>query len=205
MEGFDIAQSYLGTFSVLNLPPCGGLMACDAPARQCFEWHILPHLARPKPSDGGNGARALCPAHDDGAHSLGVSIGDRQRIIWQCFAGCSRTRVRAALIEAGIPSECLPLVTREREDLLDIIRKIVTADTADHAGIRLRILAALEGYADLPRGGELERIAALVRVNRVTAYRARRLPLPSTDNPGSYPPAAKPVKPRRSRERPEVA
>jgi hypothetical protein len=180
-------------------------VACDAPPRQCFEWHILPHLDRPKPSADSRGARALCPAHDDGEHSLGVSTGDRQRIIWQCFAGCSRIRIRAALIEAGISPGCLPLVTREREDLIDLIRRIATADTADHAGIRLRILAALEGYEELPRGDELERVAGLASVSRATAFRVRKGVSPSTHNPGSYPPAAKPVKPRRSGPQGEVA
>jgi len=176
-------------------------VACDLPARQCLEWHVKPHLASPKPAGNGKGFRALCPVHDDSEHSFGISLADssRQRLTWNCFAGCTRTRIRAVLISNGVPGDCLPLVTKEREDLLTTLRSILTADTADHAGVRLRALAALEGYDDLPRGLELERIAGIGHVNRVTAYRARKTPLPPTNNPGSYTPARKPVKPRRPR------
>lgn len=171
-------------------------MGCDLPPRQCLEWHVKPHLSSPKPAD--DGYRALCPCHDDHSHSFSVSTGSRQRITWQCFAGCTRTRIRAVLIGKGVPPGCLPLVTREREDMIETLRSILTAATSDHAGVRLRALAALEGYLDLPRGGELERMAALASMDRVTAYRARKKPLPSPHNPGSYTPPEKPVKRRRS-------
>ena len=175
-------------------------MGCDLPALQCLEWHIKPHLASPKPGSDGKGYQALCPCHDDREHSFGISLADspKQRLMWNCFAGCTRTRIRAVLISRGVPGGCLPLVTREREDMLETLRSILTAATSDHAGVRLRALAALEGYLDLPRGGELERIAALSSMDRVTAYRARKKPLPSPHNPGSYSPPKKPVKPRRS-------
>jgi hypothetical protein len=182
-------------------------VACDLPARQCLEWHVKPHLLSPKPAGDGKGYRALCPVHDDHEHSFSVSLADspRQRLTWNCFAGCTRTRIRAVLIGKGVPDGCLPLVTKEREDLLVTLRRILGADTADHAGVRLRALAALEGYEGLPRGLELERIAGLGRVNRVTAYRARKAaPLP-TDNPGSYTTPRKPVKPRRPQVPPGVA
>ena len=182
-------------------------MACDIPARQCLEWHIKPHLANPKPAGDGKGYRALCPVHDDREHSFGISLADsaRQRLTWNCFAGCTRTRIRAVLISNGVPDRCLPLVTKEREDLLTTLRLILSADTADHAGVRLRALAALEGYSDLPRGLELERIAGIGHINRVTAYRARKTPLPPPNNPGSYTPPRKPVKPRRPQVPPGVA
>ena len=179
-------------------------MGCDFPARQCLEWHIRPHLDSPKRTEDGNGYRALCPAHDDRDHSLGISTGNRQPVIWQCFAGCTRTRIRAVWIERGVPPGCLPLVTREREDLLEALRAILAADTADHAQVRLRALAMLEGYADLPRGGELERLAGLARIHAVTAYRARKSPLPATHNPSSYSPAQKPVKSRRPQASPDL-
>src|SRR5579871_2632959 len=113
-------------------------MACDVPPRECLAWHILPRLASGRPNESGTSVRALCPAHDDREHSLGVSLGDRQRVTWQCFAGCARARIRAVLIERGVPSGCLSLVTREREDVLDLIRQVVTADTPDHGAVRLR-------------------------------------------------------------------
>lgn len=181
-------------------------MACDSPPRECLAWHVLPRLLSPKPNTAGDSVRALCPAHGDREHSFGISIGDKQRLMWQCFAGCSRVRIRAVLIEAGVPSDCLPLVAREKEEILDVILKLVTADTPDHGAVRLRVLAALDGLADLPRGGELDRLAQRARVNRATAYRARKAaPLVKPDNPGSYPLAQKPVKPRRSQPPGNVA
>lgn len=181
-------------------------MVCDVPPRECLAWHILPRLVSGRANEAGTSVRSLCPAHDDREHSFGVSVGEKQRVTWQCFAGCTRTRVRAALIEAGVPSGCLPLVTREKEDILDLIRQVVTADTPDHGAVRLRVLAALEGYADLPRGGELDRLAGLANVNRATAYRARKSPPEvKADNPGSYSSEQKPVKPHRSQPPGNVA
>ena len=77
-------------------------MACDVPPRECLEWHIKPHLEDPRLNSDGKGYRALCPAHDDGEHSFGVSLADaaRKRIIWNCFACKNRVKVRRALIRA---------------------------------------------------------------------------------------------------------
>lgn len=191
------------------MPTPGVPVRCDSPARECFAWHILPRLKGARPNDSKTSARALCPAHADREPSLSVSLEDG-RVKWQCFA-CGReatARVRLALIrEYGIQAGCLPLPAKEKQDILDLIEQILTADTADHAGVRLRAIAALEGLASLPRGGELERIACRAHVNRVTAYRARKNPPPEVKgaNPGSYSPAEKVVKPRRSRHPPEVA
>ncbi|HEY2086625.1 MAG TPA: hypothetical protein VGH54_11460 [Mycobacterium sp.] len=180
-------------------------MACDSPVRECFEWHVLPRLGRyahRKLDDGSDdklSVRTLCPAHDDREASLSISIGDKQRIVWQCFAGCNPVRVRAALNIAGIPLACLPLAGKQREDLLDLLRAILTGDSADHGEVRLLALVALEGYASLPRGTELERIAGLGSIGRATAYRARRAaPGVKTANPSTYSSGEKPVKPRRS-------
>jgi hypothetical protein len=180
-------------------------VACDAPPRECLAWHVLPRLSHGKLYSDGENARGLCPAHDDRDPSFSISIGDNQRLMWRCFAGCQRPRIRAALIAIGVPAGCLPLVAREKEELVDILRLILTADSADHAGIRLRAMAALEGYSDLPKGGELERIAGLVHVNRVTAYRAKKAAPPSTHNTSSYSSSEKLVKPRRSQPPGEVA
>jgi hypothetical protein len=157
-------------------------------------------------NEAGTSVRTLCPVHDDREHSLGISVGEQRRVVWQCFAGCARTRVRAVLVELGVPSGCLPMVTREKEDILDLIRQVVTADTPDHGAVRLRVLAALEGYADLPRGGELDRLAEGAHVNRATAYRAKKAgPQAKADNPGSYSSEQKPVKSRRSQPPGNVA
>ena len=52
-------------------------LACDVPARQCLEWHILPKLKKARPSAGDDGElkgyRALCPAHNDHRHSFSIA------------------------------------------------------------------------------------------------------------------------------------
>lgn len=151
-------------------------MGCDSPARECFTWHVLPKLpgAKHKIRDDGRldpySVRLACPAHDDHDPSLGVSVlGDR--IVWNCFACKNGPKVRMALhrvyrVELG----CLPLVSAERQDVLDLIAELVSADTKNHAEIRLRIAAAVEGYRDLPHGGELNRLAQLAHISHGAAW-----------------------------------
>ena len=177
-------------------------MGCDSPARECFTWHVLPKLpgAKHRIRDDGSydpySVRVQCPAHDDHEPSLGVSVVDG-RLKFNCFVCKNRQKVRMALHRVyGIDLRCLPLGAAEKQDVLDIIAGLVFADTDSHAEIRLRIAAAMEGYRELPRGGELERIAALASIHAVTAYKIRKSPLTSTANPGSYTPAGKPVKSR---------
>jgi hypothetical protein len=98
----------------------------------------------------------------------------------------ARERLRAYLEEVGrldlmparfkmTPStELYELSVMAEGDLLALLRAILTANTPDHAGVRLRAIAALEGYTELPRGGKLEQLADLVSIHRVTAYRARK-------------------------------
>jgi hypothetical protein len=101
----------------------------------------------------------------------------------------ARERLRTYLEEAGrldlLPTR--PLRTAEPltepGDVLELLRQIVTADTADHAKVRLRAVAALEGYADLPRGEELERLAGLAQLSNATAYSARKVPRPALVTP----------------------
>src|SRR5262249_5080584 len=45
----------------------------------------------------GNGWTARCPAHDDGANSLGLGTGDDERVLINCFAGCDANRIVAAI------------------------------------------------------------------------------------------------------------
>jgi hypothetical protein len=175
---------------------------CEFPVLQCFEWHVKPKLLNVKTGSDPESVRALCPAHDDSTHSLGVSVKDRQRIVWNCFACDNNPRVRLALIRVcGIDPGCLRLPRAEREDMLDRLERILTAATDRHADKVLHAMAALEGYQDLPKGAELERIARLADVSRAGAFNARKRPLGSTDNTCSYAPAEKPVKPGRSRGR----
>jgi len=97
----------------------------------------------------------------------------------------AKARLRAYLEEAGRLDLLPTRSTRTAEpmpeagDILEFLRLIVTADTADHAKVRLRAVAALEGYADLPRGEELERLAGLAQLSNATAYSARKVPLPA--------------------------
>ena len=175
-------------------------MACDLPPRQCLEWHIKPKLRKPRLSEDGKGYRALCPAHTDRHHSFSIGVSDDGKVLrFQCFACNNRSRERLALIrECGIDARCLPLPAREKEDLLDWIGRLATAPTDNHAEVRLWIVAALEGYRELPRGGELDRVAARSSVSRGWAYKMRKRGAPAkTDNPSSYPPTGNPVKPRR--------
>ena len=167
-------------------------MACDLPPRQCFTWHIAPKLKGAKHGRRDDGTmdpysvRAVCPAHDDHDPSLGVSVGDSGKVIWNCFACKDCPKVRMALHRVyGIGLGCLPLAASEKQDLLDLIAGLVSADTNSHAEIRLRIAAAVEGYRDLPRGHELERLADLTRVSRGKAYAFRARPVPKTANPSS--------------------
>lgn len=179
-------------------------MACDLPPRQCLEWHIRPKLKKPRPSAGNDGElkgyRALCPAHNDRHHSFSIGVSDDGKwILYQCFVCGNRRRERLALInECGISERCLPVPAREAKDLLDFLAALVAAPTDNHAEIRLRAAAALEGYRDLPRGRELERIAGYTSVSPAAAYSYRkRTPPIDPDKTTSYPPSGKPVKPRR--------
>lgn len=45
----------------------------------------------------GNGWTALCPGHQDRENSLSVGIGDDQRILLKCFAGCPPKAIVEAL------------------------------------------------------------------------------------------------------------
>jgi hypothetical protein len=148
-------------------------VACDIPPREELALHIAPHTRNPKPSPDGTSIRVLCPAHDDTEHSLKISVGDRQRIVGHCFAGCTWLRVRGALIVDGVQPGCLPLGRAERDDIVEQLTRILGDGTRDHAIVRLRALAALEGYRDLPRGAELATLAARAGVSLRTAFNAR--------------------------------
>ena len=176
-------------------------MACDLPPRQCLEWHIKPKLRKPRPSDDGKGYRALCPAHSDRHHSFSIGVSDDGKwILHQCFVCKNRRRERNALIsECGVPKACLPVPASERQELLDFLDALLSAPTDNHAEIRLRAMAAMEGFYDLPRGKELERIAGRSSVSPAAAYGYKKRGSPvHPDKTSSYPPGGEPVKPRRS-------
>jgi hypothetical protein len=153
---------------------------CDVPRLECLHDHIRHHLREPKPADSGRSIRALCPSHDDHRHSLSVGIGDSGGIAWNCFAGCTQLQVRAGLIRDGVHPGCLPIPRGDRDDLIEQLWQILGSDTRDHAIVRLRIAAALDGYRKMPRGDGLAALAARAGVSRRTAFSARQA---STDNP----------------------
>lgn len=158
------------------VPVRGGLMACDSPARECFTWHVLPKLpgAKHRLREDGSidpySVRVQCPAHDDHDPSLGVSVVN-SRIVWNCFACDNRQKVRMGLHRVyGIDLIYLPLNSAEKQDVLDYLADLLATDTKNHAEIRLRALAAIEGYRDLPRGGELNRLARIARISHGAAW-----------------------------------
>ena len=99
-------------------------------------------------------------------------------------------RLRAYLEEVGrpdlVPARFMPARNAERpsmralladatgKEILDVLWKVLTVDNPDHACVRLWALAAIEGRDDLPRGRELERLAALGRMQKTTAYNAKK-------------------------------
>jgi hypothetical protein len=121
---------------------------CDVPRRECLHHHVYGHLRDPKPN-GHDSARALCPAHDDTERSLGVSVGEAQRIVYHCFAGCDELAVREGLIRDGTDPGCLPVSRARRDGLADQIKGLYAKDL-HHAELRLRVWSLVQGF-----GGEL--------------------------------------------------
>jgi hypothetical protein len=147
---------------------------------------IRPKTAQPTEpkldEHGAWGFRCRCPAHDDRVRSLAISEGKRRRVVWYCHAGCAESKVRHALIDAGVPAGCLPRAARELRDLEETLRAILTSDLG-HAAARLHALALLEEPGGkLPRGVALDLLAAQCGVSRREAYRALSPRLPSTDH-----------------------
>jgi hypothetical protein len=167
-------------------------MGCDTPARECFTWHVLgklPGAVHRRRDDGGHdpySVRVACPAHDDSEPSLGISVVN-DKVTWNCFACKNRQKVRLALHRAyGIDLRCLPLVASEKQDVLDYLADLLAADTKNHAEIRLRALAAIEGHRGLPKGNELGRLARLARISHGAAWQfLKRADPAKTTNPGS--------------------
>lgn len=80
----------------------------------------------------------------------------------------------AGVRSAERPSMRALLAATKGSDVLDVVWKVLTVDNPDHATVRLWALAALEGRDELPRGKELERLAALGRMRKTTAYNAKK-------------------------------
>jgi hypothetical protein len=151
-------------------------MPCDA-GRACVHDHIKAHLRQPKPSADGNGYRALAPCHDDSTHSLSVSAGRDGAPVWNCFA-CSKrlgrdaaqTRTRSALIRDGVSPRCLPMTREQVDSMIDEFRIVLHSDLSQVE--KVYRLAALVECGEMPRGGELDRLADWCGVSRRAAYKA---------------------------------
>lgn len=159
-------------------------MACNAPSRECLEWHVRPKLdgatTVQRDSEGFYYFTVRCPAHDDGKPSLKISQGKQRRLVWFCHAGCADGKVRHALIGCHIDAACLPRSTAEMRDFEESLRTLLTSDLG-HADVRLRALAMLDSPGgELPRGRALVELAGRVGVSRTEAFRARAVPLPRT-------------------------
>lgn len=164
-------------------------MTCDAPVRECLEWHYAPHLAGAKYSNAGGGRiQARCPVCKSDRRALTVSAGDWRRTTWRCHngpggEGCDGAEVRAALLRAGIPAGCVPRGDGVERSRAELAITILTSGNHEHAAARLAALAVLRGHTRWPRGHELEQLASDAGVSRGSAYEvARKLPLPSPDH-----------------------
>ena len=158
-------------------------MACAASdGRECLADHVLPYAAEPvwvardtesRPSEH-LAIGCLCPAHDDRKRSLQVSVGQHKRLIWNCHAGCGELAVRHALIVRGVRAACLPLSAARSAALLEQLLAVGENPELRHADKVLHMVELLtSGKGELPRGAELDRLAARSGVSRAEAYKAR--------------------------------
>lgn len=173
-------------------------MGCDG-GKRCLNDDIYPHLREPRRGRDSGSYSALAPCHEDSRHSLTVSVGARG-IVWCCHTCLTRLgrkvmlkRTRQKLIEDGVPARCLPIPADEARDLEAEVRKVIFGGGSRTHGWLL-IAALLEGYDDLPGGGELEVLAEAAGVSRREAFKARAALHPIT---GTQPGNQRLVKPRR--------
>ncbi len=129
------------------------MAACDVPRRQELHHHIKEHLRDPRQATDPQGKpldsyRAFAPCHDDRSRSLSISVGEKQRIIYQCFAGCHALAVRAALIRDGVDEGCLPVPRAVTEELVDQLQVLYGKDLPG-SEIRWRTFSLINGF-----GGE---------------------------------------------------
>lgn len=185
--------------------------SCDRniPAAECLFDHVLPYLtdakraeAAPDAADFFGGYDAMCPAHSDQRRSMRVSIG-RARLYLKCYAGCDELAIRDKLIGNGVLDRCLPVTKQRQASLVEQLLGVVTDPDLDHGHKLLLVTAFIRGRSDLPRGAELEELAASVGLSRSRAFDYRRLGYNPTS--GSYGPDESSVKPRRSTRKTEPA
>jgi hypothetical protein len=177
--------------------------SCDrnVPAAECLYDHVRPHLAdakrvAPDSADFSDAYDAKCPAHDDDRQSLRVSVG-RTRLYLKCFAGCDELAIRDGLVRDGVPDRCLPITQQRKADLVEQLTSLLTDPGLDHGHKVMLALAHIRGMGELPRGSELEGLAAATGVSRSRAFDYRRTQRLDPTS-GRYGSDKKPVKHRRS-------
>jgi hypothetical protein len=115
-----------------------------------------------------------CPASEHDGRALQISAGKYKRIIWNCHAGCSELDVRHGLItKRRISSRCLPLSAEVSADLIEKLIAVGENPELRHADKVLHMMELLtSSKGRLPRGAELDRLAARCGVSRSEAYKA---------------------------------
>jgi hypothetical protein len=158
-------------------------MACEAAdGRECLADHIWALADRPvwAPRDAGTTAEehlsisCWCPAAKHDGRKLQISVGKHKRVIWNCHAGCGELAVRHALIVGRrISARCLPVSAELSNDIFERLLAIGENGDLRHADARLLMVELLtSGKGRLPRGGDLDRLAARCHVSRSEAYKA---------------------------------
>jgi putative DNA primase/helicase len=61
----------------------------EASANSPIHWWLENLQLVKRSGDSGKQWVALCPAHDDQHHSLGIGLGNDDRVLLKCYAGCS--------------------------------------------------------------------------------------------------------------------
>lgn len=115
-----------------------------------------------------------CPAAKHDRPKLQISAGKHKRLVWHCHAGCAEMAVRHALIKQWrISARCLPVSAELSNDIFERLLAIGESGELRHADARLLMVELLtSGKGHLPRGAELDRLAARTHVSRSEAYKA---------------------------------
>lgn len=174
------------------------LWHCDAPGRECYDFHLLPHLKDPvlKGEEHGYGHRSIAPCHEDRERSLSTGIGGNDRPAFYCFACDNQVHTRFKLIEAGVDAKCLLVARKDREEILDQLMTALKGDGTPTAKL-VQMAAIMLGDGKIPHGSELEKMAAIIGVSTSSAYAALSRQVQSADivhTPRKRPPSSQQVR-----------
>jgi hypothetical protein len=158
-------------------------MRCDAVnGRMCLADDIWPLADRPMwvSRDAKTTAAdhlslsCYCPAREHDGRKLQISVGEFKPVIWNCHAGCGELDVRHALVRGRrMRPACLPISAEKLNDLLERLTAIAEDGSMRHADKVLHFAEMLtSGKGQLPRGTELDALAARCQVSRSEAYKA---------------------------------